>query len=135
MWLGDGSLSGGGCAAAEIFHRFFYLGKAAFRLAREDRLHAYNQEDSESREEGATVSLEYHACARLCITVAISGKQLHRFCTEVLLREWPGSRGNREFNRGYLDSDYYYMPIRKLETEEYSGHRLQSRGRESTVAM
>lgn len=68
-------------------------------------------------------------------TVSVSGKQLTRFLREVLLTEPEGFDGNREFNRGYLDSNYYYMPIRRIELEPYLGtvHNLEVEGHSSYV--
>src|SRR5437899_3104403 len=54
-------------------------------------------------------------------TVSVSGKQLTKFLREVLLTKPEGFEGKREFNRGYLDSNYYYMPIRRIELEPYRG--------------
>jgi helicase len=68
-------------------------------------------------------------------TVSISGKQLNRFLQEVLGTSPDKFVGNREFNRGYLDSSYYYMPIRKIEQERYNGtvHNLEVNGHSSYV--
>src|SRR5438132_2548552 len=68
-------------------------------------------------------------------TVSISGKQLTQFLREVLLTELEGFEGNREFNRGYLDSNYYYMPIRRIDLEPYRGtvHNLEVEGHSSYV--
>src|SRR5467141_2058409 len=68
-------------------------------------------------------------------TVSVSGKQLTQFLREVLLRKPEGFEGNREFNRGYLDSNYYYMPIRRIELEPYRGtvHNLEVEGHSSYV--
>ena len=68
-------------------------------------------------------------------TVSVSGKQLTSFLADVL-RIKPGRFvGNREFNRGYLDSNYYYMPIRRIEREPYQGtvHNLEVEGHSSYV--
>src|SRR2546427_2346227 len=68
-------------------------------------------------------------------TVSISGKQLTQFLREVLLTKPEGFEGNREFNRGYLDSNYYYMPIRRIDLEPYRGtvHNLEVEGHSSYV--
>jgi helicase len=68
-------------------------------------------------------------------TVSVSGKQLARFLVDVLKVKSDRFAGNREFNRGYLDSNYYYMPIRKIEKEPYRGtvHNLEVRGHRSYV--
>src|SRR2546422_360521 len=68
-------------------------------------------------------------------TVSVSGKQLTKFLREVLLTKPEGFEGNREFNRGYLDSNYYYMPIRRIELEPYRGtvHNLEVEGHSSYV--
>ncbi|OLE69247.1 hypothetical protein AUF78_12135 [archaeon 13_1_20CM_2_51_12] len=68
-------------------------------------------------------------------TVSVSGKQLTRFL-EGILKLKPGRFvGNREFNRGYLDSSYYYMPIRRVDQEPYEGtvHNLEVKGHSSYV--
>jgi len=68
-------------------------------------------------------------------TVSVSGKQLTQFLREVLLTKPEGFEGNREFNRGYLDSNYYYMPIRRIDLEPYRGtvHNLEVEGHRSYV--
>src|SRR5436853_1926768 len=68
-------------------------------------------------------------------TVSVSGKQLTRFLVDVLKVKSDMFGGNREFNRGYLDSNFYYMPIRKVEREPYKGtvHNLEVKGHSSYV--
>ena len=68
-------------------------------------------------------------------TVSVSGKQLTRFISDILRVKSNKFVGNREFNRGYLDSDYYYMPIRTVEHEPYQGtvHNLEVNGHSSYV--
>ena len=68
-------------------------------------------------------------------TVSVSGKQLTRFILDILRVKSNKFVGNREFNRGYLDSDYYYMPIRTVEQEPYQGtvHNLEVNGHNSYV--
>src|SRR5436853_3292128 len=68
-------------------------------------------------------------------TVSVSGKQLSRFLGDILRVKSNKFVGNREFNRGYLDSDYYYMPIRTVEHEPYQGtvHNLEVNGHSSYV--
>ncbi|TMI22454.1 hypothetical protein E6H31_02085 [Candidatus Bathyarchaeota archaeon] len=68
-------------------------------------------------------------------TVSVSGKQLTRFILDILRVKSNKFVGNREFNRGYLDSDYYYMPIRTVEHEPYQGtvHNLEVNGHSSYV--
>ncbi len=60
-------------------------------------------------------------------TVSISGKQYHLFAEHVLRKPKRVESVNREFNRGYIDGSYYYMPIREVEVEQYSGsvHNLE----------
>ncbi|MDG7008681.1 MAG: DEAD/DEAH box helicase [Nitrososphaerota archaeon] len=67
--------------------------------------------------------------------VSVSGRQFDRFGVEVLKIRTRKAVGNREFNRGFIDSKYYYMPLRKIETEEYSGmvHNLEVEGHSSYV--
>ncbi len=68
-------------------------------------------------------------------TVSISGLQYHKFAEDVLLHKRRVVHVNREFNRGYIDENYYYMPIRKIESEAYSGtvHNLEVQGHSSYV--
>jgi len=68
-------------------------------------------------------------------TVSVSGRQLTQFLREVLLTKPEGFEGNHEFNRGYLDSNYYYMPIRRIDLEPYRGtvHNLEVEGHSSYV--
>ncbi|MDG6901352.1 MAG: DEAD/DEAH box helicase [Nitrososphaerota archaeon] len=68
-------------------------------------------------------------------TVSVSGEQLDRFLEEVLHVKPRRFAGNREYNIGHVDSDYYYMPIRKIELERYHGtvHNLEVEGHSSYV--
>lgn len=52
--------------------------------------------------------------------VMISGKQLIKFAEEILKKELK-FEGNRTFNLGKIDKDYYYMPVRKIEPVNYDG--------------
>jgi helicase len=68
-------------------------------------------------------------------SVSLSGKQLTRFLMNVLRTKPDRFAGNREFNRGYLDSNYFYMPIRRIEQEPYRGtvHNLEVKDHSSYV--
>lgn len=68
-------------------------------------------------------------------TVSISGKQYHAFAEKVLQRPSRIVQVNREFNRGFIDDDFYYMPIRKIDSEFYAGivHNLEVEGHSSYV--
>jgi helicase len=68
-------------------------------------------------------------------TVSISGKQYRRFAETVILRPKGVGRASRESNRGHIDDDFYYMPVRKIEVEQYSGlvHNLEVEGHSSYV--
>jgi helicase len=119
MWLGDGDLTRGRCAAGRYSTVSSVLAKQLFALL--VRI-GYMPTIKKSRRAGKVTAGTLGITHRHDLyTVSISGKQLHKFCREVLNREWQGERGNREFNRAHLDHDYYYMPIRKVEREEYSG--------------
>ena len=68
-------------------------------------------------------------------TISVSGRQLTQFLRQVLRVRPRTFNGNREFNRGYLDSNYYYMPIRNIRQEQYHGtvHNLEVDGHSSYV--
>ncbi|MDG6920780.1 MAG: DEAD/DEAH box helicase [Nitrososphaerota archaeon] len=68
-------------------------------------------------------------------TVSISGSQYNRFAETVLLKPRRAADLNRESGRGYVDDDFYYMPIRRIEPEQYSGmvHNLEVEGHSSYV--
>jgi ATP-dependent DNA helicase len=68
-------------------------------------------------------------------TISISGKQYHSFAEKTLHKPKRFVSVNREFNRGYIDNDFYYMPVRKIDTEPYSGlvHNLEVEGHSSYV--
>ncbi|MDE1855397.1 MAG: DEAD/DEAH box helicase [Candidatus Micrarchaeota archaeon] len=52
--------------------------------------------------------------------LGISGRQLKKFTNDVLNKK-VNFLGNRDYNLGHIDKNYYYMPIRKIETLSYSG--------------
>jgi helicase len=53
----------------------------------------------------------------------------------VLHRPKRDDHANREYNRGHIDSIYYYMPVRRIEMESYHGtvHNLEVQGHSSYV--
>ncbi|MDA4128066.1 MAG: DEAD/DEAH box helicase [Thaumarchaeota archaeon] len=67
--------------------------------------------------------------------VSVSGRQLGEFWRTVMHRKARKATGNREFNRGHRDSEYYYMPIRRIEKEEFVGnvYNLEVQGQSSYV--
>src|SRR5437879_7345965 len=83
-----------------------------------------------SSEHGLTITHKHDL-----YTVSLSGKQLTRFLGDVLRVKSEKFSGNREFNRGYLDSNFYYMPIRTIDLEPYQGtvHNLEVNGHSSYV--
>ncbi len=52
--------------------------------------------------------------------VRISGEQLTRFLKEIMQRRVV-FKGNRTYNVGKIDKDYYYMPVRKITRKIYNG--------------
>ncbi len=52
--------------------------------------------------------------------VSVSGKQLSRFTREVLNKKVHFS-GNRTYNLGFIDDNYYYMPVKSIKNIDYSG--------------
>jgi len=119
MWLGDGTLSSGRCASARYDTVSSILAKQLFAaLVRIGYMPAIKRTRRAGKKTVGPLGIVH---VHDLYTVSISGKQLRGFCQEVLRREWTGAKGNREFNRGHLDPHYYYMPIRKVEAEEYSG--------------
>ena len=68
-------------------------------------------------------------------TVSISGKQYRRFAESVLLKPKGRAGMDRGLDRGYIDDDFYYMPIRRIAAEQYTGtvHNLEVEGDSSYV--
>ncbi|HUH82358.1 MAG TPA: DEAD/DEAH box helicase [Nitrososphaerales archaeon] len=133
MWRGDGNLAKSGPKSARYNttsrtlakQLFALLVKMGFMPSLKVRVRAG---ESSGKEHDITHRNDLY-------TVSISGKQYHRFAEEVLLRPRRLAHANREFNRGHIDQDYYYMPLRKVETVSYSGtvHNLEVASHSSYV--
>src|SRR5438094_5837435 len=133
MWRGDGDVSKSGARTARYSTVSRVLAKQLFALLVKLGYMAtinMSKRAGITSEQGLAITHKHDL-----YTVSVSGKQLTRFMIEVLRVNPERASGNREFNRGYLDSNYYYMPIRKLEQEPYQGtvHNLEVEGHSSYV--
>jgi helicase len=119
MWLGDGNLSLRRNRTARYDTTSSDLAKQLFAvLVKLGYMPTIKKALRKGKSAGKQVRITHR---HDLYTVAISGKQLRRFVESVLLLTYPGFSGNREFNIGYIDSRFYHMPIRKIESEKYSG--------------
>ena len=114
MWLGDGTFGRYGnsnvarysTASKTLAYQLFAL---LVKLG-------YMPCVSKKKSTGFGTRLGY----RDIFVVAISGRQIKKFANDVLGRRIT-TAGNRDFNLGHIDKDYYYMPIRKVKELHYSG--------------
>ena len=133
MWRGDGDVSKSGARTARYSTVSRVLAKQLFALLVKLGYMAtikVSKRAGITSEQGLAITHKHDL-----YTVSVSGKQLTRFMVEVLRVNPERASGNLEFNRGYLDSNYYYMPIRKLEQEPYQGtvHNLEVKRHSSYV--
>jgi helicase len=133
MWLGDGSTTRSGARTARYSTVSRGLAKQLFAmLVKLGYMPGINMSKraGKTSEKGLTITHKHDL-----YTVSVSGKQLTRFLEGILKFKPRRFVGNREFNRGYLDSRYYYMPIRRVEQEPYQGtvHNLEVKGHSSYV--
>ena len=121
MWLGDGSVStkkNYGCAeyitVSKVLAKqlFVILVKMGYMPSMK-----YTKPSLTPMRKKYSVNITSHRCS---YRISISGKQLTRFAKEVLSREL-FFQGNRTYNFGHIDENYYYMPVQTITTENYSG--------------
>ncbi|TMI07134.1 DEAD/DEAH box helicase [Candidatus Bathyarchaeota archaeon] len=133
MWQGDGNITRSKARTARYATVSGVLAKQLFAVL--VKL-GYMPAISISKKAGITSKYGLAITHKHALyTVSVSGKQLTRFLVDVLKVKSDMFGGNREFNRGYLDSNFYYMPIRKVEREPYKGtvHNLEVKGHSSYV--
>jgi helicase len=119
MWLGDGYVARRGARIAGYSTVSRILAKQLFAVLVKM---GYMPSLRVSRTSGTTTSNELRITHRHDLfTISISGKQLGQFATAVLQLESRSYGGNREFNRGHIDDQYYYLPVRRIESEPYTG--------------
>lgn len=132
MWRGDDKRAKTGPKSAKYETTSRILAKQLFAaLVKMGYMPCIKLERSGKRSGERLVTTRRHDI----YTVSISGKQYHKFAEEVLQMPKRTESTNREFNRGHVDTDFYYMPIRKIEIEQYSGtvHNLEVQGHSSYV--
>lgn len=133
MWKGDGNVSKSGLLLARYSTTSGHLAKQLFAVLVKM---GYMPSIKVIRRSGTVAGGSPRIVHRHDLfTVAVSGKQTSRFVKEVLGLRGRHGRGNREYNIGYLDDRYYYMPIRKIEFEHFKGlvYNLEVRGHSSYV--
>lgn len=133
MWLGDGNLSLGRNRMARYDTTSGKLAKQLFAvLVKLGYMPTIRKALRKGKTGGKSLRITHR---HDMYTVSISGKQLRRFVESVLLRKCPVFTGNREYNVGYIDSSFYYMPIRKIDAETYNGtvYNLEVAGHSSYV--
>src|SRR2546425_11319398 len=133
MWRGDGNITESGARTARYSTVSRALAKQLFAVLVKMGYMAsikMSKRAGISSEHGLTITHKHDL-----YTVSLSGKQLTRFLGDVLRVKSEKFSGNREFNRGYLDSNFYYMPIRTIDLEPYQGtvHNLEVKGHSSYV--
>lgn len=131
MWRGDGNLAKTGPKAARYCTTSRTLAKQLFAaLVKMGFMPCLGVSRRTGKKSGKGLQIAHK---HDLYTVSISGKQYHRFAEDVLLRPKRTVHVNREYNRGFIDREYYYMPIRKIDTVQYSGlvHNLEVDGHSS----
>ena len=133
MWRGDGSLTKTGPKSAKYDTTSGTLAKQLFvALVKMGYMPCLKLDRRAGERSGNKLSITHR---HDLYTVSISGKQYHMFAEEVLLQPRRIEHLNRESNRGHIDDRFYYMPVRKIEVERYSGtvHNLEVEGHSSYV--
>ncbi|MDG6954604.1 MAG: DEAD/DEAH box helicase [Nitrososphaerota archaeon] len=133
IWRGDGNVSKSGPKSARLDTTSRTLAKQLFAvLVKLGYMPSLRVNLREGKESGSALNITHR---RNLYTLSISGKQYHRFAETVLLKTRRDVDVNCEFNRGHIDGNFYYMPIRKIEAERYSGlvHNLEVQGHSSYV--
>ncbi len=133
MWMGDGTVAKAGPKSARYDTTSRTLAKQLFAVLVKMGYMPCLKVDRRSGKGGGKQLVITHQ--HDLYTVSISGRQYHSFAEKVLARPKREVDVNREFNRGYIDNDFYYMPIRRIELEQYSGsvHNLEVEGHSSYV--
>ena len=121
MWLGDGSVyvkKNYGCAEYVTVSKV--LAKQLFiilvKMGYMPSIKCAKPSVTPTRKK-YSVNITNH---RTSYRISVSGKQLTRFAREVLFREL-AFQGNRTYNIGLIDENYYYMPVQSITAEDYSG--------------
>ncbi|MDG6985933.1 MAG: DEAD/DEAH box helicase [Nitrososphaerota archaeon] len=133
MWKGDGSVSRSGPKTARYDTTSRVLAKQLFALlVKMGYMPCIKVNHRAGKKSSHALGIVHR---HDLYTVSISGAQHDRFVSRVLRIPARTGNANRTFNRGYIDSNYYYMPIRGIEVEEYAGtvHNLEVEGHSSYV--
>jgi len=133
MWRGDGNVARGGPKSARYDTTSRTLAKQLFAiLVKIGIMPSIKVQRRSGKKSGGELDITHR---HDIYTVSISGKQYHEFTKNILLRPKRRVNVNREFNRGHIDLDYYYMPIRRIESEQFTGqvHNLEVDGHSSYV--
>jgi ATP-dependent DNA helicase len=132
MWRGDGNVAKTG-KAARYSSTSRVMAKQLFAsLVKMGLMPGIKKEIKSGKTEGMETRIRHK---HDLYVVSVSGRQFNRFAKDVLKISKRRAAGNREFNRGFINSRFYYMPVRKIETEQYSGlvHNLEVEGHSSYV--
>ncbi|MDG6910370.1 MAG: DEAD/DEAH box helicase [Nitrososphaerota archaeon] len=133
IWRGDGNAAKAGPKSARLDTASRTLAKQLFAaLVKMGYMPRLEVNRRAGKDPGGALNITHR---RDLYTVSISGKQYHKFAEAVLLRPGRAVDVNRELDRGRIDGNFYYMPIRRIETEQYSGlvHNLEVQGHSSYV--
>ena len=133
MWRGDGSTAKSGPESARYDTTSSGVAKQLFvALVKLGYMPCLNVSRRAGRASGKGLVIAHR---HDLYTVSVSGKQYHSFAERVLRRPKRIVHVNREFNRGRIDDQFYYMPIRRIDVEQYSGlvHNLEVEGHSSYV--
>ena len=133
LWRGDGTVARTGPKNARYHTTSKTLAKQLFAaLVKMGYMPCISASTRAGREASGRVKIVHK---HDLYVVSISGKQYRDFAKSVLFKPERPIRVNREFNRGHIDDDFYYMPVREIGVEEYSGlvHNLEVEGHSSYV--
>lgn len=133
MWRGDGDVARTGTKVGRYSSTSQVMAKQLFALlVKMGFMPGIKKDDRSGKITGTNTRIRHR---HDLYVVSVSGRQFDRFAVEVLKIRKRKAVGNREFNRGFIDSRFYYMPVRRIETEKYSGmvHNLEVEGHSSYV--
>jgi helicase len=133
MWRGDGDVAKAGINVGRYSTTSRVMAKQLFAsLVKMGYMPGIRKSDRTGKTAGIKVKI---TTKHQTYTVSISGGQFDRFTMEVLRIPKRKATGNRDFNRGFIDSKFFYMPIRRIETELYAGtvHNLEVTSHSSYV--
>ncbi len=133
MWRGDGNVAKTGPKLARYGTTSRTLAKQLFAvLVKMGYMPCLKLDQRAGKRSGSGLDITHKHDSYI---VSISGKQYDAFAESVLMRPKRVENVNREYNRGHIDDRFYYMPVRKVEVEQYTGvvHNLEVEGHSSYV--